>query len=1250
MTHKPRTVHNELRIPTVPNFPLSSPITEEVASPTGSSEDDRDLERNRPYAFLAKVSDRNPFARQAEIDAGDERRSTVGLAQDSPRENSLTSSGRKKGAEKPVGLNLVTNFSSAGSTKRNGGKAPVFLDLNDLKVLSEKRENERKVKGILKNGTHQDSSLSTGQSRDGSAWRGLKSKMSPRKNKKDELSPSDRPIMIGFTLPAEESGEQSGRIKELDSADGLRTPLTPSIVVTPAKEEGFWRGLRPQDQRPRATSSVYSQPTPLLEASGLGIPPVPAIPAHHAAPGHEATSPELSQRRSIASARRQRAYSTGTVFEDDDSPCTGRRSRSYSNESAKKAFHRLTATRHSATSEVNKHYSQGWWTYLLSPILGRSHTMTSRKTPTQTERPPLPTIATDMTGSSDDEWWEKEKEISCFSPETPETAVANKREVMSWEKNDWNPFSDFDSSNVSKAETPAVTTPGAGGFMGLGETVQGEAAEYYQASAHELFSRRPYFECINHVCSITPKDAIPAFAAGALDSLGSDERNLLVDVDDSISQAGDKDRGLMAPAAAAVVAAPHPTIVDGQSSAGPETSKPPEQLKDGGSPRESPRQVPGAASPVPEASRAGLSPPPAAEPPSEKQGHPVPLALTTDTAQPVQPFPSAQPFQAPINHIYPQMPPTQPAQPVYIQPAPGFHQAPGQHPGPQYIVVAPPYHQAQPQAPDPISPGFQRQTEGNGSIPLREMPAEPAPAFISRHGTPVSLPPRPEPHSITREVTTTHSTTEQDKIESRRQRHEKEDAAGRKVGGLWRGRGPVSNKGCFGRSGREGRLKRRWYMVIAFLFVLIVLASLLLAILLTRKGDATPVQSQWLNLTGYPPMPTGIATVAGPEAHKQDSGCITPSALWSCALPSEQHETNEPYAADEPNFRIEIRFRNGTYPNSTTVAPPPSDKLRSRGTAELFNPSPPPPSLKDRTFLGNTTDGNSVPFGGEETPFFITVLSTTQPKSQLSRRDNNNNSTAHDAGNDDKKEDDDDPFPDIDTFIPPPATDPDGTAAAATLYPLPSSQPVRLYNRGQDSEHYGFYTYFDRSIFLDSIAVLTGSKNDTDSDSPGGPSKADARVRCTWSQTRFLVQIWTQPSKGRLLDRSSPSPSSSPSATPSSTATSSATDFSRPGSFPYPVTITLDRHGGNAASKLVYCYGMETAQHVNATEKKLQIEDRAFGGELVNPAPGIFNLNSTASKGDGDGKGKGKGGDFLNGWGGVDGGTGGCACQWRNWV
>src|SRR5204863_5257573 len=107
----------------------------------------------------------------------------------------------------------------------------------------------------------------------------------------------------------------------------------------------------------------------------------------------------------------------------------------------------------------------------------------------------------------------------------------------------------------------------------------------------------------------------------------------------------------------------------------------------------------------------------------------------------------------------------------------------------------------------------------------------------------------------------------------------------------------------------------------------------------------------------------------------------------------------------------------------------------------------------------------------------------------------------------------------------------------------------------------------------------------------------------------------------------------------SASASSSATDFSRPGSFPYPVTITLDRHGGDAKLKMIYCYGMGPQERIVANEKTLQQEFRDFGGSLVGPA-GLFNFSGPAG-GDGTGKSAGVG---------VDGGTGGCRCEWRNWL
>lgn len=460
-------------------------------------------------------------------------------------------------------------------------------------------------------------------------------------------------------------------------------------------------------------------------------------------------------------------------------------------------------------------------------------------------------------------------------------------------------------------------------------------------------------------------------------------------------------------------------------------------------------------------------------------------------------------------------------------------------------------------------------------------------------------------------------------MESRRRRWEREDAAGRRVGGLWRGRGCIPKKGCFGRQGREGRVRRRWYLAICTFFLIIIILAIALATTLTKKGNSTPVESRWLNLTGYPPMPTGISTVAGSENQVSKSTCIKPSSLWSCALPPDQQSDNKPYKSDEPNFRVEIRFQNGTYNHSTTTAG--SGKVHARDGG--FTPNPAAPSVADQSFVGNTTDGNSQPFAGEETPFFMSILSPVRLSSTNIYRRSSSGS-----------------FPNLTAVIPAPSENSDGTAAVPTLYPLPESQPVRLYNRGESNEHYGFYTYFDKSIFLESMGPLNGSKDAVGSnDGNGGASKSDARTRCTWSQTRFLVQIWTQPTKiGRALISASGSngTSTDSAATPTSTSStskssSSATDFTRPGSFPYPVTITVDRHGGVEKKKLVYCYGLYEDGHYNITNKKLQIEDRGIGGTLVNPASGIFDDVDNAAN---------------STWGGTDGGTGGCECQWTNWI
>lgn len=393
--------------------------------------------------------------------------------------------------------------------------------------------------------------------------------------------------------------------------------------------------------------------------------------------------------------------------------------------------------------------------------------------------------------------------------------------------------------------------------------------------------------------------------------------------------------------------------------------------------------------------------------------------------------------------------------------------------------------------------------------------------------------------------------------------------------------------------------------------IIVVLLAIIIpvTVVLTHKGNkdskAKDPPSQWLNITGYPPIPTGISTIAQPEPSEEQSGCVVPATIWSCALPKEQQQSISPNKPDQPNFKLEITFENSTVtkPSKTRRAANPVSAgavVRSRFLKARAAPSasPAPPSTEDMKFLGQNTDGNLAPFEGEDTPFFITFQdSTSDVSSRLAKRAGSNDSS------------------NITSVIPPPLLNPDGTAAPANLYPLPSAQPLRLYNRGKADEHYGFYVYYDRAIFLKDIKSDTG-RGGNPADVDGGSPFAAATQRCTFSQTRFLVQIWTKSQATKPLLQASAS-------------NSSETVFKRPGSFPYPVTVTLDRHGGEPTKKNAYCYFIQKDGTIknNSDSQTFVFEDRGFGGNLVNPTQG---LNVTTGP--------------------IDGGTGGCSCQWQNWL
>ncbi|KAF7196519.1 hypothetical protein HII31_02247 [Pseudocercospora fuligena] len=436
------------------------------------------------------------------------------------------------------------------------------------------------------------------------------------------------------------------------------------------------------------------------------------------------------------------------------------------------------------------------------------------------------------------------------------------------------------------------------------------------------------------------------------------------------------------------------------------------------------------------------------------------------------------------------------------------------------------------------------------------------------------------------------------------------------------------------RSGEDEFSARPWYrrffwlLATSFGIALLILVVLPVVFIPQHHSDMA-VQAAWLNLTGFPAIVVGISTVIQAQKTRDTNTCVSPSALWSCAAPGLSSDSM-------PEFRLEIRFRNGTLPhNETELAPATTNHVkrwqdgsrmhrfikRNSWSSSLYSANPSPPSEADQNFLGQTTDNVTEPYNGIETPFYLSLLDTaTIPESKLRKRDSDwtypypdrsdQESSAKNASTSAANE------------VPSAASKSNGEPTKQTLYPLVSAQPLRLYNLGQDSEHYGFYSYFDRTIYTSGSGDMSQVNNNTST--AGNVALSNASAVCTFSQTRLLVQIWTKKGTVTSLNASGPEIVAS---------NSSANDMSAPGSFPLPITITIDRHGGVADKKGVYCYGLDEEHRVMSNVKTWINENR--GSSLINAAA-VPGSDETSLR---------KRGEVQ----GIDGGSGGCDCQYQNW-
>ncbi|KAI0116880.1 hypothetical protein F4814DRAFT_265656 [Daldinia grandis] len=524
----------------------------------------------------------------------------------------------------------------------------------------------------------------------------------------------------------------------------------------------------------------------------------------------------------------------------------------------------------------------------------------------------------------------------------------------------------------------------------------------------------------------------------------------------------------------------------------------------------------------------------------------------------------------------------------------------------KFGVILPPPHVVSSQrvpSPGPMTPNLPGTMTSQGAIDMAEIPLTPSGI---RTVQPAVLPDR-APGSYVPGDHFYEIRGHANRTEMQRRRHEKEEVVVRKVGGFWRGRGCMPQNGCFGRSGREGRKRRRICLaVIGALIAAIILAVVLAVVFTRRHPDDSQPPSIWLNLTDFPPMPTGVLTVSGPDNSEAKSGCLfaTPDTAWSCSLPKEEHDSVAPHQPDQPEFIFQIQYDNNTRTLWNMTNEEQADrKGQNFLTDQGFTPNPTPPSIAEMRFLGNTTDHiEEDDKAGEPTPFFISLLTSTEKTvglNMLTRRQEPNNRTS--SG--------DNAVLNLINDLPPPKTNGDGTVAPAQLFPHATQQPIRLFDRGLPTEHYGFYTYFDKTIYM--IDTLKANPGDED----GGATLAAAKSIVTFAQTRFLVQIWTRmENTTRLIGGGGAVP-----------WTNGSAAAETPGTMPYPVTVTEDMHGGDKSKKIDYRFGILENHAVNLTDVQVILPDRGFGGTLVNP---MSNADSSL--------------------GGIDGGTGGCKCEWIN--
>lgn len=309
--------------------------------------------------------------------------------------------------------------------------------------------------------------------------------------------------------------------------------------------------------------------------------------------------------------------------------------------------------------------------------------------------------------------------------------------------------------------------------------------------------------------------------------------------------------------------------------------------------------------------------------------------------------------------------------------------------------------------------------------------------------------------------------------------------------------------------------KGKWIIYIVAATTLITIA-IVTALVVTMRPKQGPAVVTGLNdLSGFPTLPAGLAQILPQGAPESpSSACVQPKTLWSCDLPSD---TLFPKTGSGlPNFEFTIRVRNAA---ATTAA-----------SAAQWAPFPVEvPGDSEYAELAKVDDIQSDNKSGEKTPFYISLQ--TDRKAIATGDVDSADDTRRSRRSISKRQ-----------------------LAKTPSQMLPGTllnQPLRLFDRGLETEHYGFFVYYQKTIRVLAADPSSVTRLTEASDANGGVSASISNSQqVTWENTRFRVAIWTKKRTSGQMD-----------VIGSEGQRLSSQIGAFDGSFPYPVSVIEDRNG-----------------------------------------------------------------------------------------